>query len=138
MEELKTELMLLKETKKDEKNTVIQLQQEHAALTKELTKEKVTHTVFRMAHSFEILLRFSAGSPKPQLTFLLFSTGACGLPLCAGGAGEGGFRGTAETAEGGDGGGVGRAGCLGGPGAEQAGGGGEQSGVSPGVAGGKQ
>ncbi|XP_037636119.1 hyaluronan mediated motility receptor [Sebastes umbrosus] len=40
VEELKTELMLLKETKKDEKNTVIQLQQEHAALTKELTKEK--------------------------------------------------------------------------------------------------
>ncbi|KAM6952195.1 hyaluronan mediated motility receptor [Lycodopsis pacificus] len=40
VEELKTELLLLKEAKKDEKNTQIQLQQEHAALTEELTKEK--------------------------------------------------------------------------------------------------
>ncbi|XP_034399458.1 hyaluronan mediated motility receptor [Cyclopterus lumpus] len=41
VEELKTELLLIKEAKKDEKNTQIQLQQEHAALTEELTKEKV-------------------------------------------------------------------------------------------------
>ncbi|XP_068452025.1 hyaluronan mediated motility receptor [Clinocottus analis] len=40
VEEMKTELLLLKEAKKDETNAQIQLQQEHAALTKELTKEK--------------------------------------------------------------------------------------------------
>lgn len=43
VEELKTELVLLKETKRDEKKRQFQLEQEHAALTKELTKEKVTH-----------------------------------------------------------------------------------------------
>ncbi|XP_029296746.1 LOW QUALITY PROTEIN: hyaluronan mediated motility receptor [Cottoperca gobio] len=40
VEELKTELILLKEAKKDEQNTQTQLQQEHAALIEELTKEK--------------------------------------------------------------------------------------------------
>ena len=46
VEELKTELVVLKEAKKEEKNREIQLQQEHAALTEELTKEKVTQTHF--------------------------------------------------------------------------------------------
>ncbi|TMS17405.1 Hyaluronan mediated motility receptor [Larimichthys crocea] len=40
VEELKTELVLLKETKRDEKKRQFQLEQEHAALTEELTKEK--------------------------------------------------------------------------------------------------
>ncbi|KAG8004197.1 Hyaluronan-mediated motility receptor [Nibea albiflora] len=40
VEELKTELVLLKESKRDEKKRQIQLEQEHAALTEELTKEK--------------------------------------------------------------------------------------------------
>ncbi|XP_074531028.1 hyaluronan mediated motility receptor [Halichoeres trimaculatus] len=39
-EELKTELNLLKEAKKVESSRLIQLEQEHAALTQELTKEK--------------------------------------------------------------------------------------------------
>ncbi len=52
MEELKTELALLKEVKKDEQKRQIQLEQEHAALTVELTKEKVTQTLLsHMAHS---------------------------------------------------------------------------------------
>lgn len=41
VQELKTELSLLKEAKRDEKKRQIQLQQEHAALTEELSKEKV-------------------------------------------------------------------------------------------------
>ncbi|XP_044062359.1 hyaluronan mediated motility receptor [Siniperca chuatsi] len=40
VEELKTELVLLKEAKRDEKKRQVQLQQEHATLTEELTKEK--------------------------------------------------------------------------------------------------
>ncbi|TNN52056.1 Hyaluronan mediated motility receptor [Liparis tanakae] len=40
VEELKTELLVLKEAKKEEKKTQVQLQQEHGALTEELTKEK--------------------------------------------------------------------------------------------------
>ncbi|KAF3693676.1 Hyaluronan mediated motility receptor Intracellular hyaluronic acid-binding protein [Channa argus] len=40
VQELKTELNLLKEAKRDEKKRQIQLQQEHAALTEELIKEK--------------------------------------------------------------------------------------------------
>ncbi|KAM8910862.1 hyaluronan mediated motility receptor isoform 2-T2 [Spinachia spinachia] len=40
VEELKAELFLLKEAKKDEKNAQIELQHEHAALSEELTKEK--------------------------------------------------------------------------------------------------
>uniref|UniRef100_A0A7N6ABC8 Hyaluronan-mediated motility receptor C-terminal domain-containing protein n=1 Tax=Anabas testudineus TaxID=64144 RepID=A0A7N6ABC8_ANATE len=40
VQELKTELSLLKEAKRDEKKRQIQLQQEHAALTEELSKEK--------------------------------------------------------------------------------------------------
>ncbi|XP_070769549.1 hyaluronan mediated motility receptor [Enoplosus armatus] len=40
VEELKTELVLLKEAKKDERKRQDQLQQEHATLTEELTKEK--------------------------------------------------------------------------------------------------
>lgn len=39
---MKTELVSLKEAKRDEEMTQIQLQQELAALTEELTKEKVT------------------------------------------------------------------------------------------------
>lgn len=42
MEELKTELILLKEAKRDEKKSQIQLEQKRAAVTEELTKEKVT------------------------------------------------------------------------------------------------
>lgn len=44
MEELKTELALLKEAKRDETKRQIQLEQEHATLTEELKKEKVTQT----------------------------------------------------------------------------------------------
>nr|XP_020485315.1 hyaluronan mediated motility receptor-like isoform X1 [Labrus bergylta] len=40
VQELKTELNLLKEAKRDESNRLIQLEQEHSALTEELTKEK--------------------------------------------------------------------------------------------------
>ncbi|XP_029020763.1 hyaluronan mediated motility receptor [Betta splendens] len=40
VQELKTELTLLKEAKRDERKKQIQLQQEHAVLTEELTKEK--------------------------------------------------------------------------------------------------
>ncbi|KAM9849824.1 hyaluronan mediated motility receptor [Aulostomus maculatus] len=40
VEELRTELILLKDVKRDEKKRQIQLQQEHATLTEELTKEK--------------------------------------------------------------------------------------------------
>lgn len=50
VEELKTELLLLKEARKEEKNAQILLQHEHAALSKELTKEKVTHSLF-ISHS---------------------------------------------------------------------------------------
>lgn len=42
VEELKTELILLKEAKRDEKKSQIQLEQKRAAVTEELTKEKVT------------------------------------------------------------------------------------------------
>lgn len=41
MEELKSELNLLKEAKEAESSRLIQLEQEHASLTQELTKEKV-------------------------------------------------------------------------------------------------
>lgn len=41
MEELKTELVLLKETKRDEKKNQIQLEQKLATLNEELAKEKV-------------------------------------------------------------------------------------------------
>uniref|UniRef100_A0A8C4EGV9 Hyaluronan-mediated motility receptor C-terminal domain-containing protein n=1 Tax=Dicentrarchus labrax TaxID=13489 RepID=A0A8C4EGV9_DICLA len=44
VEELKTEIALLKEAKRDEKRRQIQLEQEHATLTEELAKEKVTQT----------------------------------------------------------------------------------------------
>lgn len=44
MEELKTELVLLKETKRDEKKNRIQLEQNLATLNEELAKEKVTET----------------------------------------------------------------------------------------------
>ena len=44
VQELKTELNLLQEVKRDEKKKQVQLRQEHDALTEELTKEKVTHT----------------------------------------------------------------------------------------------
>uniref|UniRef100_A0A8C3ARF1 Hyaluronan-mediated motility receptor (RHAMM) n=1 Tax=Cyclopterus lumpus TaxID=8103 RepID=A0A8C3ARF1_CYCLU len=63
VEELKTELLLIKEAKKDEKNTQIQLQQEHAALTEELTKEKVLFCWSRMhiltPHSFALSSQIS-------------------------------------------------------------------------------
>lgn len=42
VEELKTELVLLKDAKRDEKERLLQLEQEHATLIEELTKEKVT------------------------------------------------------------------------------------------------
>lgn len=54
VQELKTELNLLKESKRDEKQSYIQLQQEHAALTEELEKEKVTKT---FSLTFHILLK---------------------------------------------------------------------------------
>lgn len=41
VEDLKTELNLLNDTKREEKKRQIQLQQEHATLTEELTTEKV-------------------------------------------------------------------------------------------------
>lgn len=41
MEELKVELALLKEAKRDEKKSQIQLEQKLTAATEELTKEKV-------------------------------------------------------------------------------------------------
>lgn len=41
MEELKVELSLLKEAKRDEKKNQIQLEQKLTAATEELTKEKV-------------------------------------------------------------------------------------------------
>uniref|UniRef100_A0A8C9ZHA2 Hyaluronan-mediated motility receptor (RHAMM) n=1 Tax=Sander lucioperca TaxID=283035 RepID=A0A8C9ZHA2_SANLU len=49
VEELKKELILLKEAKRDEKKREIQLGLEHAALTEELTKEKVTRALSHMA-----------------------------------------------------------------------------------------
>lgn len=53
MEELKTELILLKEAKRDEKKSQIQLEQKRAAVTEELTKEKVTQTFLSYSvHSF--------------------------------------------------------------------------------------
>lgn len=54
VQELKTELSSLKETKRHEKMRQLQLQQEHAALTEELAKEKVTHKLFvsYLAHGF--------------------------------------------------------------------------------------
>lgn len=56
VQELKIELSLLKEATKDEKKRQIELQQEHAALTEELAKEKVTQNSYYMMHSF---LKFS-------------------------------------------------------------------------------
>lgn len=53
MEELKTELILLKEAKRDEKKSQIQLEQKLATFTEELTKEKVTQTFLSFTvHSF--------------------------------------------------------------------------------------
>lgn len=46
VEELKAELNSLKQIERDEKKKQIQLQQEHAALTEELEKEKVTQPGF--------------------------------------------------------------------------------------------
>jgi len=42
VEELKMELTLLQQAKRDERKRKIQLEQGHAVLTEELTKEKVT------------------------------------------------------------------------------------------------
>lgn len=50
VQELKTEVNLLKEVKREEKKRHIQFQQEHAALTEELTKEKVTQTFSLTQH----------------------------------------------------------------------------------------
>lgn len=53
VEELKTELILLKEAKRDEKKSQIQLEQKLATFTEELTKEKVTQTFLSYTvHSF--------------------------------------------------------------------------------------
>lgn len=53
VEELKTELILLKDAKRDEKKSQIQLEQKLAAVTEELTKEKVTQTFLSYSvHSF--------------------------------------------------------------------------------------
>lgn len=43
VEELKVELASVKETKRDEKKSQIQLEQKLTAATEELTKEKVKH-----------------------------------------------------------------------------------------------
>lgn len=62
VQELKIELSLLKEAKRDEKKRQIQLQQEHAALTEELAKEKVTQNFLSsMMHFF---LKFSVVTLK--------------------------------------------------------------------------
>lgn len=53
VEELKAEIVVLKEFKRDEKKRQIDLEQENASLTAELTKEKVTQKVLSyMEHSF--------------------------------------------------------------------------------------
>lgn len=53
VEELKTELILLKEAKRDEKKSQIQLEQKLATFTEELTKEKVTQTFLSFTvHTF--------------------------------------------------------------------------------------
>lgn len=52
MEELKTELALLKDAKRDEKKNLIQLNQQLATLTEELAKEKVRHFVLRGSFCF--------------------------------------------------------------------------------------
>lgn len=44
MEELKTELLVLKEANRDEKKKQILLEEKLPALTEELTKQKVTQT----------------------------------------------------------------------------------------------
>lgn len=70
VEELKTELNLLKEEKRDEKKRQTQLQQAHDTLTDELTKEKVTQTFFvsHGPHSFYVYIQCSDG----RLTCSLF------------------------------------------------------------------
>lgn len=70
VEELKTELVLLKEAKRDEKKRQIQLQQEHATLTQELTKEKVTQTFCLIWHI--LFLDSLQHRLKPKMTFLFF------------------------------------------------------------------
>lgn len=52
MEELKTELVLLKESKRDEKKNQIQLEQKHATLNEEVAKEKVTETFLSFSPFF--------------------------------------------------------------------------------------
>ncbi|KAM7418016.1 hypothetical protein PAMA_017587 [Pampus argenteus] len=61
VEELKTELNLLKEAKRDEKMRQIQLQQEHDALTEELTKEKT------LVDSLSVLLEQEREDSEEQL-----------------------------------------------------------------------
>ena len=53
VEELKAEIVGLKELKRDEEKRQIDLERENASLTAELTKEKVTQMVLSyMEHSF--------------------------------------------------------------------------------------
>lgn len=63
VEELKTELLVLKEANRDEKKKQILLEEKLPALTEELTKQKVTQTFWFCTLS-PILFRLSAESPK--------------------------------------------------------------------------
>uniref|UniRef100_A0A671Z0T9 Hyaluronan-mediated motility receptor (RHAMM) n=1 Tax=Sparus aurata TaxID=8175 RepID=A0A671Z0T9_SPAAU len=69
VEELKAEIVVLKEFKRDEKKRQIDLEQENASLTAELTKEKVTQKVLSyMEHSF---FSFEAGKVSARLSVFL-------------------------------------------------------------------
>lgn len=69
---MKNELNLLKETKRDEKKKQIHLQQEHAALTEELAKEKVKNRLLPyLAHLFQHI------DTQATTYYLLFFTGTC-------------------------------------------------------------
>lgn len=59
VEELKAERIVLKEARKEDQNRQTALQQEHAALTEELTKEKVTQRSW-MILIFDSHVRLSA------------------------------------------------------------------------------
>lgn len=74
------ELNLLQQANRDEKKRQIQLEQEHEALTEELTKEKVPQTLIPniLTHTDNM---------RSVSTFLL-SSGSCGLFDYTGGAGK--------------------------------------------------
>lgn len=130
MEELKVELASLKEAKRDEKKSQVQLEEKLATATEELTKEKVKH-FFIMHNIYIYTYIFYIKKIIPEsITSVVFLPGTCGFSVCAVGAGARGVRGANEAAEGRDGGGARRACSPGRSGAEEAGGGGEESGGS--------